>query len=189
MPKKAIFTKEQIFKKAFEVFKQNGLEAITARNLAKSLNCSPAPIYSFYTSLEILKKDLINKAKAIFMEYVKEDSTEYIFLNIGIGICKFAREEKQLFHTIFLKDSSYSSLVREFRDLIKIEMSKDKRFDKLNEEFKTELFLDCWIYAHGFSTLIATNYFKDVSDKFIQERLVSGAATMMYKRLEDYNNK
>ena len=48
MPKKAIFTKEQIFKKAFEVFKQNGLEAITARNLAKSLNSSPAPIYSFY---------------------------------------------------------------------------------------------------------------------------------------------
>lgn len=187
MPKKAIFTKEQIFKKAFEVFKQNGLEAITARNLAKSLNCSPAPIYSFYTSLEILKKDLINQAKSIFMEYVKESSTEYIFLNIGIGICKFAREEKQLFHTIFLKDSSYSSLVREFRDLIKVEMSKDSRFDKLDEDFKTELFLDCWMYAHGFSTLIATNYFKDVSDSFIQKRLVSGAATMMYKRLEEYN--
>ena len=80
MPKKAIFTKEQIFKKAFEVFKQNGLEAITARNLAKSLNCSPAPIYSFYTSLEILKKDLINQAKSIFMEYVKESSTSIYFL-------------------------------------------------------------------------------------------------------------
>ena len=180
MPKKAIFTKEQIFKKAFEVFKQNGLEAITARNLA---------IYSFYTSLDILKKDLINKAKDVFMEYVKKPTTEYIFLNIGIGVCMFAREEKQLFHTIFLKDTSYSGLVREFRDLIKVEMSKDSRFDKLDEEFKTKLFLDCWMYAHGFSTLIATNYFKDVSDDFIKERLVEGAATMLYKRLRDYNKK
>ena len=189
MPKKAIFTKEQIFKKAFEVFKQNGLEAITARNLAKSLNSSPAPIYSFYTSLDILKKDLINKAKDVFLEYVKKPTTEYIFLNIGIGVCMFAREEKQLFHTIFLKDTSYSGLVREFRDLIKVEMSKDSRFDKLDEEFKTKLFLDCWMYAHGFSTLIATNYFKDVSDDFIKERLVEGAATMLYKRLRDYNKK
>ena len=101
----------------------------------------------------------------------------------------FAREEKQLFHTIFLKDSSYSGLVREFRDLIKVEMSKDIRFDKLDEEFKTKLFLDCWMYAHGFSTLIATNYFKDVSDDFIKERLVEGAATMLYKRLRDYSKK
>ncbi len=68
-------------------------------------------------------------------------------------------------------------------------MSKDSRFDKLDEEFKTKLFLDCWMYAHGFSTLIATNYFKDVSDDFIKERLVEGAATMLYKRLRDYNKK
>ena len=56
MPKKAIFTKEQIFKKAFEVFKQNGLEAITARNLAKSLNCSPAPMIKFLDFIRNIKK-------------------------------------------------------------------------------------------------------------------------------------
>jgi TRAP-type mannitol/chloroaromatic compound transport system substrate-binding protein len=62
-------------------------------------------------------------------------------------------------------------------------------FVEPSEEFKTKLFLDCWMYAHGFSTLIATNYFKDVSDDFIKERLVEGAATMLYKRLRDYNKK
>ena len=46
MPKKAIFKREQISEKAFELFKKYGLDYITARNLAKALNCSPAPIYS-----------------------------------------------------------------------------------------------------------------------------------------------
>ena len=56
MPKKPIFTKEQVYKTAFEVFKIEGIDGISARNLAKSLGASPAPIYSFYSSIEYFKK-------------------------------------------------------------------------------------------------------------------------------------
>ncbi len=186
MPKKAVFSKKQIFEQAFSLFENEGLEVITARNVGKALNSSPAPIYAHYASITDLKLELITAAKNRFLDYVKTPATDLIYLNIGIGICKFARENKALFSSIFLREQSFSDLIREFRDLIKVEMDKDKRFDNLPAEFKDELFFDCWTYAHGLSTLIATNFFNP-SDDYIKERLMQGAATMLYKRLDDYN--
>ena len=191
MPKKPIFTKEQVYKKAFEMFKSEGIEVISARNLAKSLGASPAPIYSFYSSIDNLKNELLNDAKNLFLEYVKNERTDLIYLNIGMGICIFAREEKELFRAIFLKESlgKRNEVIREFRDLIKAEMMKDRRFDDLDEDFKADLYLDCWTYAHGLATLIATNYFESISDEAISKRLLEAPATMLYKRLEDYKKK
>ncbi|MGL5124415.1 MAG: TetR/AcrR family transcriptional regulator [Fusobacteriaceae bacterium] len=183
MPKKAIFKKKQIHNKAYEIFEKYGLEEITARNLAKALNASPAPIYSCYTSMDELKEELINRAKELFLEYIKEPQTDMVFLNIGMGICRFAREEKQLFRSIFLKNISYRDLIREFRDLVRFEISKDERFKDMSEEERQELFLDSWIYTHGISTLIATGYFEEPTDEYIKDRLLKAPAAIIYKKL------
>ena len=45
MPKKVLFSKELILDKSFELFKEEGIESISARNVAKMLDSSPAPIY------------------------------------------------------------------------------------------------------------------------------------------------
>ena len=149
MAKKIVFTKEQIHNKAYELFKINGLNKITARELAKALQCSSAPIYASYLSMDELKDELIERAKDSFIFYIKNNETEMALLNIGLGICKFAREEKQLFTTIFLRDVSYKDLISEFHDIVKTEIYKDERFIEVDDELKETLLLDCWIYAHG----------------------------------------
>ncbi|MGL4403190.1 MAG: TetR/AcrR family transcriptional regulator [Fusobacteriaceae bacterium] len=189
MPKKAIFKKKQIHNKAYEMFEKYGLEEITARSLAKALNASPAPIYSYYESMDVLKEELIDRAKKRFLEYLNNEETEFEFLNIGLGICYFAREEKQLFKNIFLKDISYRDLIREFRDLVKQQMGRDERFSAISEEDKVDLFLDSWIYVHGFATLISTGYFENPTNEFIKTRLVEAPAALLYKKLEKRNNK
>lgn len=186
MPKKAIFKKEQIRAKAFEMFEKNGLDDITARSLAKELNCSPAPIYSSYTSMDELKLELIEDAKKIFLDYVSSSETDLIFLNKGIGLCAFAREEKELFKSIFLRNNSYGGLLKKFRNLIRDEMDKDERFTNLPLEFKYQLFLECWLVAHGLATLIATDYFAEPTNEFIKKTLMDSAAVMLYKKLDDY---
>ena len=183
MPKKPIFTREQIIEKAFGMLERGSLENITARSLAKELNCSPAPIYGLFISMDELKKELINRAKNLFLTYVSNEKEEVPFLNIGLGICKFAREEKQLFKSIFLRNSSYSTLISEFHKIIFEEMKKDERFDTLPDDVKETLTIDCWTYAHGLSTLIATGYFKVPSDNFIRRRLISGPASIIYYHL------
>lgn len=188
MPKKAIFTKEQVFETAFKVFKKNGIEGLSARNIATALGASPAPIYSFYSSLDILKDELLAEAKNLFLKYISEKRTELVFLNIGMGICIFAREEKELFQTIFLKETveNRRELIDGFIGIVKDEMSKDGRFTDLDENFKRNLYLDCWTYAYGFATLIATNYYTEITDDIIRERLMEAAGVMIYKRLENY---
>ncbi len=184
MPKKAIFTREQIINKAFEMLEKKGLEDITARNLAKALKSSPAPIYGFFSSMDELKKELIDRAKDLFLDYVKREKTELPFLNIGVGIVTFAREEKQLFRSIFLRENSYAGLIQEFKEIIQEEIAADERFDDLPVEIKEALFIDCWTYAHGLGTLVCTGYFEG-SDEFIKERLMLGAANIIYRRLDD----
>lgn len=181
MAKKVIFTKEQIHNKAYELFKTSGLNKITARELAKALQCSSAPIYASYLSMDELKEELIERAKHSFLNYIKKDETEMALLNIGLGVCKFAREEKQLFSAIFLRDISHKDLITEFYNIVKIEIYKDERFKRVNDEMKEILLLDSWIYAHGLSTLIVNNYFQDPSDEFIKNRLMVAPASWVYK--------
>ncbi|MGL5088703.1 MAG: TetR/AcrR family transcriptional regulator [Cetobacterium sp.] len=188
MPKKAIFKKEQIHNKAFEMFEKYGLDEITARNLAKALNCSPAPIYSCYSSMDELKTELIEEAKKIFLQYVMEPETDMVFLNSGIGLCRFAKDEKQLFKSIFLRDNSYANLLKKFRDVMRIEMEKDERFNNLPIEFKYDLFLDCWLIGHGLATLIATDYFENPTNEFIKEKLLNTGAVLLYKKLDDFKS-
>ena len=98
MPKKPIFTKEQVYKTAFEVFKIEGIDGISARNLAKSLGASPAPIYSFYSSIDTLKNELLDEAKKLFLDYVKKERTDSpIFLSKFSGplVFAFSRSPRQ----------------------------------------------------------------------------------------------
>lgn len=185
MPKKIIFNKDVVFNKAFEIFEKQGLDVITARNLGKELKASPAPIYSNYSSIDELKEELVTVAKNRFMEYIKRPFTELTYLNIGMGICVFARENKELFRSIFLREQSFTDIIRRFRDSVKEEIEKDERFSDLPVETKDSLLLDCWIFAHGYSTLIATGFITP-TDEEIKERLLEGAGTILYNRLDKF---
>lgn len=54
MPRKSVYTREMVLEAAVEVFKNEGYEKITVKNIAKQLGCSIAPVYAAYTSMELL---------------------------------------------------------------------------------------------------------------------------------------
>ena len=78
MPKKVIYTREEIIEKAYEMLKSEGLNQITARTLAKKLKTSPAPIYGHFDSMEVLKDELVKKAREQFLNYIIKNYTEKI---------------------------------------------------------------------------------------------------------------
>ena len=57
-----------ILEAAIKLFKKEGSDAITAKNIAKELNCSVAPIYSVYMTLDDLKKDLAFEIERSILE-------------------------------------------------------------------------------------------------------------------------
>ena len=159
MPKKVLFSKELILDKSFELFKEEGIESISARNVAKILDASPAPIYKSIGSMKNLKKELIKRAKDLFIEYLIKRRTGIKFLDIGMGISIFAREE----------------------------IKKDERLIKIDKEKQEELLVSCWVFAHGLSTLIATGFFKDPNDSFIEKSLRDAPAKLFYEYIKKYS--
>ena len=68
MARKCAYTKEMILEAAIKLFKKEGSDAITAKNIAKELGCSVAPIYSVYMTLDDLKKDLAFEIERSILE-------------------------------------------------------------------------------------------------------------------------
>ena len=172
MPKKVIYTREEIIEKAYEMLKSEGLNQITARTLAKKLKTSPAPIYGHFDSMEVLKAELIKKAREQFLSYVIKNYTDKPFLNAGMGFVIFAREESELFRAIFLMGNSNREIILEFKNVIFSEIEKDERFVKVEEEKKEWLYNKCWTYAHGLATLTSMGIEKNNSNEQIKNNLL-----------------
>lgn len=68
MARKSGYTKEMILDAAIQIFKREGSDAITAKNIAKELNCSIAPIYSTYLNLDSIKKDVLLRIERCLLE-------------------------------------------------------------------------------------------------------------------------
>ena len=104
---KVKFTRENIVNATYDLMKQEGMKSISARKIAKKLKGSTAPIYAHFSNLEILKEEVIEIAKSNFSKYVNKEYTEREMLNIAMGIAVFAREERELFKSIFLMGDDF----------------------------------------------------------------------------------
>ena len=51
MPPKQRITREMIMERAFDMFCREGMDAVNARSVAKALNCSTQPIFSYYAGM------------------------------------------------------------------------------------------------------------------------------------------
>ena len=106
-----------------------------------------------------------------------------------MGVCVFAREEKQLFLQIFSRHTVKSPLIDEFLNVIREELKTDERIILIDKDKQEELLHTCWVFAHGLSTLIAIDFFKDSSDEFIERSLKNGPARLFYEYLSKYSKK
>ncbi len=83
MPPKTKFNKENIIEAAFEIAKENGFSAITARSVAKRLGSSVAPIYVNFETIENLIESVVQRVFAISNELMAKQTGPNIFENIG----------------------------------------------------------------------------------------------------------
>ena len=70
MPPKIKVTKEEIIKTTIELVRKSGQEAINARAIASSLNCSTQPIFSNFDSMEELEQSTILSAYEIYLNFI-----------------------------------------------------------------------------------------------------------------------
>lgn len=191
MPPKTVFKKEDVINAAFKIVKKNGIKVLTARKVANELKSSVVPVYSNFESMEKLSKEVLKKAKDLLSEYVTGSYTDRVFLNIGVGIAVFARDEPMLFRAIFLEDESvlYKDIVDEFIKSMRIQMKKDKRFTKMTDEERSALLNKMWIFTHGIASLICVGLMKDDSNEYIIDLLLDVGSAVIGKALDESKKK
>jgi AcrR family transcriptional regulator len=191
MPTKIRISKDMILDAAFEIVRQDGMEKLSNRELAKKLKCSIRPIYYQFENVEEMQKELYIKIEQYFYEFLLDNMVEGIpqYKQIGINYIRFAKREKQLFQTLFMNstgltpDAFVSKDGEDYKEIEKlIKISTNLKEEEI-KDFHTKM----WIFCHGIATLVASGTVK-LTDSQIQNLLSYEFQALMLLE-ENPNNK
>ena len=106
MPPKQRITREMILERSFAMFCQEGMAAVNARSVAKALNCSTQPIFSYFSGMDDLKNALDQKAHDAFEQTISEDAKDRNTVESRCSAyVRFATEQPRLFAHMFLREN------------------------------------------------------------------------------------
>lgn len=194
MGRKPKFKREEILSCAYEILNEKSLKEVTARNVATRLGCSTIAIYSTFESMDEVKNELSKMAKKKLFEYTQVEYTNLEILNIGIGVCLFAKEEGDLFRTIFLREGLSQEFLLEvmsdFKKLISDGFKRNKKYAHFDEEITEWTIKKGWYYTFGYATMICTGFYTNLEFTAIEETLLEMGQIIMdeaQKKMEGKN--
>ena len=174
MPPKPRFQTEDIIDAAFDIVRKEGWNGLSARAIAKKLNSSTRPIYSYLESMKSLEEEIVKKALALFNEYLSLKETGDKWLDQAIGYVRFAIEEKMLFRCI--NDEKHAVLqrknTREMWEILRAELANYKPFENLSQTEVDRIRVMRWIFVHGIAALINSGWYSSQeidSEIFLKE--------------------
>ena len=160
MPPKFKFTREQIVAAALEVTRKNGITGLTARGLAAELGSSAKPIFGLFQNMEEVQREVVSAANTLYQSYIKKGMADNKFPPYkasGIAYIQFAKEEKELFKLLFMRDRT-DEKIEENREEIRAILDLIMKNLGIDENEAYFFHLELWLYVHGIATMIATNY-------------------------------
>jgi AcrR family transcriptional regulator len=160
MPPKVKITKEDIIDTAVDIVRNSGAEAINARNIAAVLNCSTQPVFSNFSTMEELRLAVVEKADMLCQEYITEEIERGEFPEYkasGMAYIRFAKEEKELFKLLYMRDRSKEMAPKESK--LNDEMNDIVCKNTGLSEDEAKLFhFEMWAFVHGIAVMLATDY-------------------------------
>ena len=173
MAPKFKFTKEEVLSVTIDFIRENGIEALTARELAKKLESSTKVIFSLFSNMKNLEDEAKFAAENIFSEKVnlalKDDSP---FKRLGVEYILFSKNEPRLFQWLFMKKGIE---VESFKDFLPMRDYEYRSvIESIDEEYKIsienskKLYEHLFIYSHGIATLTVTGIYNFTPSEIIE---------------------
>ncbi len=177
MPLRSSFKKDAFIDAAFRIVRTKGWDNLTARSLAKELNCSTMPIYSYLKSMKNLYEELRKKAVDLLITYQTTPRTGQIFFDMGVGYTLFAKQEKNLFRFLHQRkegEERYQEIEKRIRESafknLTQNMKGDPILEGLDEQTLKEVLTKMWIFVHGLAFLVNNNAFTD-DENYVHETI------------------
>ncbi len=160
MPPKTRITKDRIVDMAVELARKNGEQAVNARSVAGALGCSTQPIFSNFATMDDLREAVREAANGLYQAYLQADMAQGKYPPYkasGMAYIRFAREEKELFKLLFMRDRS-NEVIEEDRESIRPLLEMIRKNLDITEDEAFLFHMEMWVYVHGIATMIATAY-------------------------------
>ncbi|MBI5606719.1 MAG: TetR/AcrR family transcriptional regulator [Deltaproteobacteria bacterium] len=154
MPPKTRFSQNDIIDAAFEVVRSQGMDALSARNIARQLNSSTQPIYSYLKSMKDLQEIITEKAFNLLISYETQKHTGHVGIDRSIGNVLFAKKEIRLWR--FLHDTRNHSLVSPYfkKRFASIVGEIKSTGANLSHEDNEKFFYIVWFFLYGLCSMV-----------------------------------
>lgn len=185
MPPKSMFTKDEIIDAALCVIRESGGSALTARALAAKLGCSVKPIFGLFKNMDEVQQEVIKAAARLYQKRMVQEISEKRYppyKAVGISYIRFAKDEKNLFKLLYMRDRSNEEKAEgeETQKLIEL-IQKTTGLDKKTAYL---FHLETWIYIHGIATMIATDYL-DWDMEFVSNSITDCYIGLKYRFIKE----
>lgn len=156
MARKKEIDKQRILDAAYKLAVRGGIESLTARNIAKAVNCSTQPIYLEFENMQ----DLRNQVLARISDELKSNTLQQNFtgeplIDLDLSYLYFAKEHVDLFRAMFVDGKFGNQMIVDTLMGLGLEKFK-QQFDaeQFSDERLNHIVISNWVAATGLATLL-----------------------------------
>ncbi len=186
MPPKQKIKKEDLLNSAFKILKEQGIDAVTSRSVAKETGCSIQPVFSQFPSMEELRKATFRYASEKMMQEILQHQEEPDFMKrTNHWFLDLARDETNLFKALYLSNNYQNTNLWEVmlewesnRNMIATRAAKYG----ISESACKDIFLRGFFMLYGIAAMIATKQMDISNDEALD--MVTRTTQEMVKGLK-----
>lgn len=158
MARRKEISKQRIFNAAYKLALKNGIDSLTARNIAKAVNCSTQPIYLEFKNMGDLRmqvlKQMVHKLETTTLQQVYVDRP---LIDFDLSYIDFAADSPALFKSIFIDGKFGNNFVNHIMmNLGTQKLGKEINLDQFSTEHVNNMVTSNWINVNGLA-LMAIN--------------------------------
>jgi len=148
------YSNEEIIDAAFELVDEGGWAKMTAKNIAKKLNCSVQPLYREFKSLDEIKREVVKRIIEISDEYSKVKHSEIVLISLTLAGVHFAMDHPKLSKATYELEKEYYPDFTKVQEDVFEKICNDPYMKEFSEKEVFYLYLHAFIYSHGLSDLL-----------------------------------
>lgn len=184
MAPKFRFTREEIIDAALALTAEGGPKAVTARALAARLGSSAKPIFGLFENMEELQDAVLAAAFEKYERFIAAEMAkgEYKpYKASGMAYIHFARDERELFKLLFMRECSREEQRMPLQDDVKPLLELIRKNTGMSETEARRFHTEMWLFVHGIATMIVTS-FLDWDDEDVSRALTDVYEGMTQRR-------
>lgn len=179
-PRTMVFSRELVGQKGVELVRKQGWNALTARNIAARLGSSVAPVYSAFGSMKAMEEHVLAEALRLLDESISAPRASGQFLSMGIGLATFARNEPELFLSLYRTARTRTNLLGRFKSNLLGRLRSDPVMGRLSPGSLERVFERMWIFTIGLIMSLIYGHTEDETTEAITETLRNVGSVMLH---------